>query len=91
MAMNANIIINNTDVDRVEKRIEFERDPVCGDMIMPEKAKGISIYKNSRYYFCCPVCKKNFDNNPSAYADKEEGYYEPDNPNDFLYVTFRIL
>lgn len=89
--MESNIIINKTESIITRERIKFERDPVCGEMIIPAKAKGLSIYKNSRYYFCCPTCKKVFDNNPSAYSDKEEGYYEPDNPNDFLYITFRIL
>lgn len=87
--MNINIkTINNIDE---RKRFEVERDPVCGQMIRKEKAKSVSIFKNSTYYFCCPICKKVFDVNPSAYADKEEGYYEQENPDDFVFMTFRIL
>ncbi|MHB1687410.1 MAG: YHS domain-containing protein [Ignavibacteriaceae bacterium] len=71
--------------------IERERDLVCGELINVHEAAGISIYKNSTYYFCCQTCKKVFDKNPSAYADKEERYYDPDNPNDFHNGIFRIL
>ena len=77
--------------DNASNKIEYERDPVCGERINISKAKGISIYKNAKYYFCCPTCKKVFDNNPSAYADKEEGFYDPNNPNDFYKAHFRIL
>lgn len=55
------------------EKLEWERDPVCGDRINIHDAKGMSLYKESRYYFCCKICKKIFDENPSAYADKEEG------------------
>lgn len=75
----------------IERKIQWERDPVCGDVIRINDVKGISFYKNAKYHFCCPICKKVFDMNPSVFADKEEGYYEPDNPNDFLQITFRIL
>ena len=54
------------------KKDKWERDPVCDAMIKIKEAKAMSIYKDTRYYFCCPTCKKVFDNNPSAYADKEE-------------------
>jgi len=70
---------------------EWERDPVCGESIKINNAKGMSIYKNTRYYFCCITCKKVFDNSPAAFADKEEGYFDPNNPNDFLDGRFRIL
>ncbi len=89
--METDIIINEENSITIVKRIEFERDPVCGEVISSEEAKGISVYKNAKYYFCCRTCKKVFDNNPSAYADKEEGHYDPGNPNDFLDGRFRIL
>lgn len=73
------------------EQVEWERDPVCGESININDAKGMSIYKNEKYYFCCVTCKKVFDNNPAAYADKEEGYFDPNNPNDFLDGRFRIL
>lgn len=64
------------------KKDKWERDPVCGDMIKIKEAKAMSLYKDIRYYFCCPICKKLFDKNPSAYADKLEGFYNPVNPKD---------
>lgn len=77
--------------NQATKQVEWERDPVCGEGINIDDAKGVSIYKNDKYYFCCVTCKKDFDNNPAAYADKEEGYFDPNNPNDFLDGRFRIL
>ncbi len=50
----------------------MERDPVCGQVIKLTEIKDSSVYKSSRYYFCCPICKKMFDEKPEAYADKEE-------------------
>lgn len=70
---------------------EWERDPVCGERIRISEAKGFTLYKNARYYFCCKICKKTFDANPSEYSDKEEGSYDPKNKNDFIDGRFRIL
>ena len=50
----------------------MERDPVCGQVIKLTDMKESSVYKGSRYYFCCPICKKLFDENPVIYADKGE-------------------
>ncbi len=50
----------------------MERDPVCGQVIKLFEMKDSTVYKGSRYYFCCPVCKKTFDEKPEVYADKEE-------------------
>lgn len=77
--------------NEVSKNRKFDRDTVCGEYINIDKAIGMSIYKNETYYFCCKICKKLFDENPSAYADKEERYFDPNNPNDFTFGTFRIL
>ena len=73
------------------KVAEWVRDPVCSERINIKEAKATTLYKNSTYYFCCKICKKVFDANPSAYADKEEGYFDPNNPNDFIQPIFRIL
>lgn len=83
--------INNPVTDNKTGKAKWERDPVCGDMIKISDAKAMSICKGTRYYFCCPICKKEFDKNPSEYADKEEGYFDPRNPNEFTDVTLRIL
>ena len=36
------------------------RDPVCGAVIQPQQAYGSTLYKDERYYFCCPVCQGAF-------------------------------
>jgi len=61
--------------ERGNKIIERERDPVCGEMIKIQDAKSMSVYRGTKYYFCCPICKKEFDKNPLSYADREEGRY----------------
>lgn len=87
------IELNNSHILKMsnQKTMEMERDPVCGQMITIKDARGISIFKDNKYYFCCVTCKKVFDNMPSAYADKEEGCYDPNNPNDIIDGRFRIL
>lgn len=79
--------INNA----VSKENRWERDPVCGDMVIINEAKAMSIFKGTKYYFCCPICKKEFDKNPSVYADKVEGDYDPQNPDDLIEGRYRIL
>ncbi len=53
----------------------MERDPVCEQAINLTEMKETSVYKGSHYYFCCPICKKLFDEDPAIYADKEEMEY----------------
>ena len=43
-------------------------DPVCKMTIDENKAAGKSDYKGKTSYFCAPVCKSKFDQNPSAYV-----------------------
>lgn len=43
------------------------KDPVCGMSVMPEKAKGKSIYKGHPYFFCSEKCKTKFDQDPAKY------------------------
>ena len=42
-------------------------DPVCKMTIDENKAAGKSEYNGKTYYFCAPVCKVKFDQNPGAY------------------------
>jgi len=46
--------------------------PVMGTKI-PDvtKAAAKSVYKGKTYYFCCPGCKPQFDNNPGKYINKK--------------------
>lgn len=45
--------------------------PVMGTKIPDvRKASGKSVYKGKTYYFCCPMCKPQFDKNPTKYTKK---------------------
>jgi YHS domain-containing protein len=46
------------------------KDPVCGMQVDEKKAAGQSQYQGKTFYFCSPVCKKKFDQNPAQYASK---------------------
>lgn len=76
--------------DKVNQQ-NFIRDVVCGMYLITTEGCKVSEVIGEKYYFCCVTCKKVFDNNPTIYADKEEGYFDPNNPNDFLDGRFRIL
>lgn len=77
--------------DRITSKAEYDRDPVCGEMINIYQARGFSLYKESRYYFCCSICKKSFDQNPEFYADKSEADSDNFNSTSVLNGYFRIL
>jgi YHS domain-containing protein len=42
-------------------------DPVCKMQVDEAKAAGKSEYKGKTYYFCAPVCKRKFDDDPEKY------------------------
>lgn len=42
-------------------------DVVCGMEIDEKTAKWKSEYKGKTYYFCGPMCKLEFDENPQKY------------------------
>jgi len=44
------------------------KDPVCGMTIDEKTAKGQSEYKGQTYYFCAPICKTKFDQDPAKYV-----------------------
>ncbi len=48
------------------------KDPVCGMTIGEKEAAATSVHDGKTYHFCSPHCKKKFDENPAAYAGKEE-------------------
>jgi YHS domain-containing protein len=43
------------------------KDPVCGMTIDEKTAQGQSEYKGQTYYFCAPICKTKFDQDPTKY------------------------
>ncbi len=42
-------------------------DPVCEMKFDKRLAAASSVYQNSIYYFCHPVCKKIFDADPARF------------------------
>jgi YHS domain-containing protein len=44
------------------------KDPVCGMTIDEKTAKGQSQYNGQTYYFCAPICKTKFDQDPAKYV-----------------------
>ncbi len=51
------------------------RDPVCGMEVNVDKAPVNSAYRGQTYYFCTPLCKKAFVQNPTKYI-KGAGHEE---------------
>jgi xanthine dehydrogenase accessory factor len=47
--------------------IETAIDPVCGMTVEIATARHHSVYEGHDYYFCCPACKRLFENNPQEY------------------------
>jgi Cu+-exporting ATPase len=43
-------------------------DTVCGMLVDPATAAGVSEYQGKRYFFCGAGCKHSFDANPGQYA-----------------------
>ena len=41
-------------------------DPVCG-MEVDTSTQYKTVYKGRIYYFCSPVCKRRFEENPEYY------------------------
>jgi len=45
-------------------------DPVCGKRMNPNKAHVVIHYEGVDYYLCCPLCQKEFEQNPDKYLKK---------------------
>jgi Cu+-exporting ATPase len=45
------------------------KDPVCGMNVLPDKAKGKSVYKDATYFFCSEKCKSKFNQDPKKYLE----------------------
>ena len=46
-------------------------DPVCKMQVNEQKAAGKSDFEGKTYYFCAPVCKTKFDQNPQKYLNAD--------------------
>lgn len=50
------------------------KDPVCGMKVDPKSPDVVKTeYKGKTYYFCSPMCKKDFEANPENYVPKTAG------------------
>ena len=64
--------------DRVERHedvpapVETAIDPICGMTVEIATARHRSAYEGRDYYFCCPACKRLFENSPQEYLVKRE-------------------
>jgi Cu+-exporting ATPase len=47
------------------------KDPVCGMWVDPEKARGSSVYKEKKYYFCSPRCQEKFNAEPDKFLGEK--------------------
>jgi len=50
------------------------KDPVCGMMVDPARAKGTYEHRGATYYFCAPVCQARFAADPERYLVRD---YQP--------------
>lgn len=48
------------------------KDPVCGMEVNPDEAAGVTLYDGTVYYFCAPICKRDFDADPEKYAPHDK-------------------
>jgi xanthine dehydrogenase accessory factor len=48
-------------------------DPVCGMTVAADPASYPADYQGTRYYFCRPRCREEFESDPAAYAGRESG------------------
>ncbi len=45
-------------------------DPVCKSYLNDEDIESSTTFKGKTYYFCCPVCRQEFEQNPKKYTGK---------------------
>lgn len=46
------------------------KDPVCGMVVVENKAAAAAVYGDRTYFFCSAHCKEKFDLKPAEYCDK---------------------
>jgi len=49
-----------------------KRDPVCGREVHPEDADSWVEYGGTQYFFCCPECRRTFEEKPEQYKDERQ-------------------
>ena len=53
-------------------RANLPRDPVCGLEIHLEDVDSWVEYGGTQYFFCCPECRRAFEESPEEYAAREK-------------------
>lgn len=48
-------------------------DPVCGMTVEVASARHRAEYRGETYYFCCPACRKSFEESPGEYLPARRG------------------
>ena len=45
-------------------------DPVCGMVVNPLSAPAESDFNGRTYYFCAPICRERFEEDPDQYVTR---------------------
>ncbi len=65
----------------LETKQTTTQDPVCGMTVDEKSAAGSSTYKGKQYFFCCPGCQKQFDQQPETYLRNVSSFAVVNNEN----------
>jgi YHS domain-containing protein len=55
-------------VEERPPQVNLPRDPVCGLEVHPDDVDSWVEYGGTQYYFCCPECRRVFEENPEEYV-----------------------
>jgi len=50
----------------------MDKDPVCGRKMNRNKAHITIEHKGNKYYLCCPVCQREFEEDPEKYLNSKK-------------------
>lgn len=54
--------------DERPREANLPRDPVCGLEVHPDDVESWVEYGGTQYYFCCPECRRAFEEKPEEYV-----------------------
>jgi YHS domain-containing protein len=57
--------------DRHDRPGNDFKDPVCGMEVSRNTAAAVAEYKNETYFFCAPICRDRFLEDPEKYVRME--------------------
>jgi YHS domain-containing protein len=75
VVVSGNFLLDSESRMRAAGSEETAIDPMCGMSVNVAEATAagrVSTHEGRRYYFCAPVCKERFDEDPPAHAPKGE-------------------